>query len=58
VREREASLAAAEAGMRSAQIALVLFNFDGHCGDVIVKLSVSGDLPHEAPVLRIGHHAL
>jgi hypothetical protein len=57
-REHETSLAAAEAGTCSVQIVLILFNLDGHGGDIVIEFTVSSDLPHEAPVFRIGHRAL
>jgi hypothetical protein len=58
MRKRETGFAATEASTCGVQVALILFNFDGHRGDIVVELSVPSDLPRETPVICIGHRTL
>jgi hypothetical protein len=44
--------------MGSIQVALVLFDLDGHSCDVVIELAVSRDLSGKTPVSGVGHSVL
>jgi hypothetical protein len=56
--QHEAGFAGSQPCAGRVQVALVFLDFDGHRHDVVVELSVAGNLPRETPVPSVSHSLL
>jgi hypothetical protein len=56
--EHKAGLTQRKVSLCCFEVPLVLLDLDCNMGDLVIKLPVACDLPHQAPIISLSHRVL